>query len=87
MNCPYPRSGRALPDGDGFAQAVQWSFQVGHALAQFGDLLLQGRKPLVKILTLGRLVRLRDSWRCSADSRRWAADSRRWAASSVRMAR
>ena len=48
-----PRSRGSLSDGDGLAQAVQQPFQVGHALAQFGELLLQGGKSLAKFLTLG----------------------------------
>ena len=42
-----------LSNGDGLAQAVQQPFEVGHALAQFGDLLLQGRKSLAEFLPLG----------------------------------
>ena len=43
----------SLPDGDGLAQAVKQPFEVGHTLPQFGDLLLQGGKPLAEFLTLG----------------------------------
>ena len=64
--------GGSLSDGDGLAQTVQQSFEVGHTLAQLGDLLLQGGEPLVKVLTL------------PANS---ALNPRRWSASSARMAR
>ena len=41
-------SGGAARQGDGFAQPVQQAFQMGHALAQFGDLPPQGRDVLLQ---------------------------------------
>jgi len=42
----------ALPDGDGLAQAVKQPFEMGHALSEFGDLLLQSGESLAEFLPL-----------------------------------
>ena len=53
LACQSMLGGAAL-DGDGLAQAVQQAFQMGHALAQFGELLLQSRQALLKGTGLSR---------------------------------
>ena len=45
-------SGGPARDGDGLAQPIQQPFQMGHTLAQFSDLLLQGDKPVVEFFAL-----------------------------------